>query len=74
MNGPSASEIAENWTGPDYEDEDLAYCDRCSQECVREEMHQHSDGNLYCDNCDYETEEDRMWAEADRLSAEEQGR
>lgn len=68
MNGPTRSEIAENWTGPDYQDEtDWTKCDKCDEEFDRETLHNHEDGNLYCDECNYMTEQDRIDGDADNM-------
>mgnify|MGYP000258740934 CR=1 FL=1 len=73
MNGPSASEIAENWTGPDYVEEKET-CEGCEEQFWKEDISNHADGNRYCYNCYYETKEDRLDEQADRASAEEQNR
>ena len=74
MNGPSRSEIAENWTGPDYQDEGTKKCDRCEEMFDGDDITRHEDGNDYCPDCNYETEEDRRDGEADRLRDELENR
>ncbi len=71
MRSPSRSEIAENWTGPDYQDEtDWTKCDKCDEEFDREDMFLHEDGNTYCADCVYLTPEDYRDGEADRANDE----
>lgn len=68
---PSQSEIAENWTGPDCQDEtDWTKCDRCDEEFDIEDMHHHEDGNIYCTECNYPTKQDLIDGEADRCCDE----
>ena len=65
-NGPTRSEIAENWTGPDYQDEtDWTECDKCQEEFDPDDLIQHEDGNTYCHECCYLTKQDRIDGEAD---------
>ena len=75
MNGPTRSEIAENWTGPDYQDEtELIECDRCGEEFDVETMKSHEDGNLYCESCNYATRQDLDDAYADECQHAENDR
>lgn len=63
---PIRSEIAESVNGPDPDDEtEWEKCDGCEEEFDREDMYNHSDGNVYCSECVYMTDEDRRDGEAD---------